>query len=541
MEHRSPRREFGGDYKVCRIAVEPSRPSSDFSTPLPRSQSASALYGPVTIVTAQSSPDSSSAMGVEKYGDQLKPASWIHLTSSNCSCARQVPLKAMSEMDLHDSAAGGTSAGRGRPRGVLKCATHSRNGKPCGPTCPRWVELQASSSAAPLLSPSATVASDPAPPAVLPASAVPLHVQPESEQPTSNSGGPVATPLLPPAAVDAVPPSPAPSVAFDATPSVVAVSSPADVGSTEQTRRASERSRVARNLDDRAPDWDPRQRSDERRRSRKRVFSVSQMETVEEGEQEAEVCALPPRPTSSRPCCQHACTTPCALSAAQEEEEDVKAREEESEGEESEGEESEGEESEGGESEAGSIDWEGESLKKEQMLRSLLEFQGHVGGYGMRIEGPHPDDVWLVDHLMSRRDLDDEERACVLQHWLERIVRLPAEQDGGEYVRSQDSAVRDAEDADMSLCIRAVSHDSRELATARSGCYGAPAPGYSRTAVSVREFRWGNRFGWCRIALHCFFPNASLNRSARFNRGRAIRADILRGPAPPVGRADTSV
>ena len=78
---------------------------------------------------------------------------------------------------------------------------------------------------------------------------------------------------------------------------------------------------------------------------------------------------------------------------------------EESEGEESEGEESEGEESEGGESEAGSIDWEGESLKKEQMLRSLLEFQGHVGTYGMRNEGPHPDDVWLVDHLMSRRDL----------------------------------------------------------------------------------------------------------------------------------------
>ena len=26
----------------------------------------------------------------------------------------------------------------------------------------------------------------------------------------------------------------------------------------------------------------------------------------------------------------------------------------------------------------------------------------------------------------------------------------------------------------LSLCIRAVSHDSRELATARSGCYGAP-------------------------------------------------------------------
>ena len=57
---------------------------------------------------------------------------------------------------------------------------------------------------------------------------------------------------------------------------------------------------------------------------------------------------------------------------------------EEGEGEEGEGEESEGEESEGGESEAGSIDWEGESLKKEQMLRSLLEFQGHVGPNGMR-------------------------------------------------------------------------------------------------------------------------------------------------------------
>eukprot|EP00966_Prymnesium_polylepis_P240673 5565849-Prymnesium_polylepis.1 len=43
------------------------------------------------------------------------------------------------------------------------------------------------------------------------------------------------------------------------------------------------------------------------------------------------------------------------------------------------------------------------------MLRSVLQHNGHAGPHGMPTDGPHPDDEWLVDHLMSRRDLEPEE------------------------------------------------------------------------------------------------------------------------------------
>eukprot|EP00966_Prymnesium_polylepis_P005677 129505-Prymnesium_polylepis.1 len=63
------------------------------------------------------------------------------------------------------------------------------------------------------------------------------------------------------------------------------------------------------------------------------------------------------------------------------------------------------------------------------MLRSVLQHNGHAGPYGMPTDGTHPDDEWLVDHLMSRRDLEPEEKHFILQHWLEQITSQPPARD----------------------------------------------------------------------------------------------------------------
>jgi hypothetical protein len=84
---------------------------------------------------------------------------------------------------------------------------------------------------------------------------------------------------------------------------------------------------------------------------------------------------------------------------------------------------------EGEDSEGGDVDWEEEVQKTEAMLRSVLQHKGHTGPLGMPIDGPHPDDEWLVDHLMSRRELGPEEKHLVLQHWHQKIASLPPARD----------------------------------------------------------------------------------------------------------------
>ena len=79
--------------------------------------------------------------------------------------------------------------------------------------------------------------------------------------------------------------------------------------------------------------------------------------------------------------------------------------------------------------EDGDVDWEEEVQKTEAMLRSVLQHNGHAGPHGMPTDGPHPDDEWLVDHLMSRRDLEPEEKHFILQHWHQNIASLPPVRD----------------------------------------------------------------------------------------------------------------
>ena len=90
---------------------------------------------------------------------------------------------------------------------------------------------------------------------------------------------------------------------------------------------------------------------------------------------------------------------------------------------------------------------------KERQLRACLETLGYEGPYGMPYDGASPSDEWLVDHLMRRRDFDDEGKCLILQSWLERVVNVPPECDS-EYRQPVSSPSlaeeRDQEDALLS-------------------------------------------------------------------------------------------
>jgi hypothetical protein len=131
---------------------------------------------------------------------------------------------------------------------------------------------------------------------------------------------------------------------------------------------------------------------------------------------------------------------------------------------------------------------------KERQLRACLETLGYEGPYGMPYDGASPSDEWLVDHLMRRRDFDDEGKCLILQSWLERVVNVPPECDS-EYRQPVSSPSlaeeRDQEDAllsqDSKYTEDADSQELRDLQKPASsqGSAASPTAASSSPAASV--------------------------------------------------------
>jgi hypothetical protein len=234
----------------------------------------------------------------ETYGHLPQPLSWIHLTSSGrvCSVGDVWDAAQATSMDVTPPAQQRRS---GRPSGGhISCDRCRAAKKKCTSSCPHRTSLQP---------PSSSVTPPPLPAAA--SDAALLSEEPSKRAAQSSSA---AHPLPPSATSDAAPPS---------------------LASVQQTRRASDRSPVARDLHAEAPEWRSRQRSDPPRRRQKRTLRFTKRQTVgdegegeaagEEGESEAEG------------------------EEGEDEEDEGEEGEEEEESEEEEGEEEEGEEEEG--------------------------------------------------------------------------------------------------------------------------------------------------------------------------------------------------